>query len=305
MKFSFPGRFWETIIGNGVTADTTLADRKRVRLLNGICFITAIIYLSYLLPFLWMDFTVNIDTPLKYETVVSSAGLLFAVIPLLLNHSGKYSFSYHFFNVTNIVLYLTMGIIEGGKTAVEYIFIPSSIASMLFFRNPRTVIIYFALNSICFAFVKYYQLTNPILFELKEAQSLFVTNLATVFVVLFLIVFYYKSENSKQENLLLARNISLGEEKHRSDLLLSNILPVETAEELKATGEAKPKRFDLVTVLFADIKDFTKITESMGPEELVNEINNYYKEFDRIIASHGIEKIKTIGDGYMAQGVFP
>ncbi|MFM9911307.1 MAG: adenylate/guanylate cyclase domain-containing protein [Chitinophagaceae bacterium] len=93
--------------------------------------------------------------------------------------------------------------------------------------------------------------------------------------------------------------------KKRSDELLLNILPAETAEELKATGTAKTKRLELVSVLFTDFKNFTQASEILTPEELVAEINYCYSEFDRIITRHGIEKIKTIGDSYMCAGGLP
>jgi class 3 adenylate cyclase len=91
----------------------------------------------------------------------------------------------------------------------------------------------------------------------------------------------------------------------RSDELLLNILPAETAEELKNTGKAKAKHINEVTVLFTDIKNFTSIAESMAPGELVDEINDCFSAFDRIMAKYGVEKIKTIGDSYMAAGGLP
>jgi len=97
----------------------------------------------------------------------------------------------------------------------------------------------------------------------------------------------------------------IGKEKKRSDELLLNILPEETAEELKATGTAKTKSLDHVSVLFTDFKNFTLASEKLTPEELVEEINHCYSEFDRIITRHGIEKIKTIGDSYMCAGGLP
>ena len=94
-------------------------------------------------------------------------------------------------------------------------------------------------------------------------------------------------------------------EKKRSDELLLNILPSETAEELKATGTAKAKDFDEVTVLFTDFKNFTAVSEKLNAQELVNEINFCYSAFDRIMDKYGIEKIKTIGDSYMCAGGLP
>lgn len=94
-------------------------------------------------------------------------------------------------------------------------------------------------------------------------------------------------------------------EKDRSDKLLLNILPVETAEELKEKGSATPKHYDLVSVLFTDFKGFTSIAEKLSATELVEELNRCFFEFDKIIDKHGLEKIKTIGDAYMCAGGIP
>jgi class 3 adenylate cyclase len=97
----------------------------------------------------------------------------------------------------------------------------------------------------------------------------------------------------------------LSQEKKRSDRLLLNILPAETAEELKQTGKAAARSFENVTILFTDFKDFTKVSEKMSAEELVEVINYYYSQFDMIMTKHNVEKIKTIGDSYMCAGGLP
>jgi len=94
-------------------------------------------------------------------------------------------------------------------------------------------------------------------------------------------------------------------EKDRSDKLLLNILPHETAEELKEKGSATPKQYDLVSVLFTDFKGFTTIAEKLSPNELVEELNHCFYAFDQIIDKYGLEKIKTIGDAYMCAGGIP
>ena len=81
-----------------------------------------------------------------------------------------------------------------------------------------------------------------------------------------------------------------------------NILPKEAIEELKATGKTTPQKLENVTVMIADIKGYTKISERMNPEELIGMIDNYFKTFDEIIGKYNLEKIKTIGDAYMAIG---
>lgn len=92
------------------------------------------------------------------------------------------------------------------------------------------------------------------------------------------------------------------QEKDRSDRLLLNILPAEVAEELKAKGRAEAKSHELVTILFTDFKDFTKTSTQLSAQDLVEEINTCFEKFDRIVEQYGIEKIKTIGDSYMAAG---
>lgn len=91
----------------------------------------------------------------------------------------------------------------------------------------------------------------------------------------------------------------IAQEKKKSDDLLLNILPRDTAEELKLYGKAKARNYDQVTILFADVTGFTKMAELMAPEELVTLLDEYFRGFDEIMSEEGIEKIKTIGDAYM------
>jgi class 3 adenylate cyclase len=94
-------------------------------------------------------------------------------------------------------------------------------------------------------------------------------------------------------------------EKDRSDNLLLNILPSEIAEELKTKGSADARDFDSVSILFTDFKGFTEASEKLTAKELIEEINVCFKAFDHICEAHGVEKIKTIGDAYMAAGGLP
>ena len=98
---------------------------------------------------------------------------------------------------------------------------------------------------------------------------------------------------------------SLQVEKDRSENLLLNILPEEIAQELKKTGKAAPKKYECVTILFTDFKDFTKLVASISETTLVVELNDIFSQFDDIIDEFGIEKIETIGDAYMAASGLP
>lgn len=111
-----------------------------------------------------------------------------------------------------------------------------------------------------------------------------------------------KKRERELEEIVQERTTALQEEKRKSEDLLLNILPAETAEELKKFGFAKAKRHELVTVMFSDFKGFSKIAEQMEPEALVAEIDLCFRNFDEIIDQFGLEKIKTVGDAYLCVG---
>lgn len=133
--------------------------------------------------------------------------------------------------------------------------------------------------------------------EQETRQVYFIIALGVMVVIVLLGIWGYRLK--QRDNKIIA------EAKRKSDELLLNILPFETAEELKQSGSAKARSFDMVTVMFTDFKGFTSISERLTAEQLVGEINTYFVEFDNIIQRHGIEKIKTIGDAYMAVGGLP
>ena len=121
------------------------------------------------------------------------------------------------------------------------------------------------------------------------------------------VLLYSKLENKVKERTqeLVQKNDELASQKKKSDDLLLNILPYETAEELKIFGKTSAKSYDSVTVMFIDIKNFSGIAENMPAEELVAELDFCFKKFDAICADYNLEKIKTIGDAYMAAGGIP
>ena len=101
------------------------------------------------------------------------------------------------------------------------------------------------------------------------------------------------------------QSLVIQKEKEKSEELLLNILPAEVAEELKEKGYTTARAFDEATILFSDIKGFTHVAEKMTAKELVKEIDTYFSAFDRIMQKYGLEKIKTIGDAYIAAGGLP
>lgn len=109
---------------------------------------------------------------------------------------------------------------------------------------------------------------------------------------------------SRLRNMRLSRT-RIQRERERSERLLLNILPATVAQELKDNGKALARDYPEATILFSDFKDFTRISETMSAQALVEELDTCFKAFDRIMDAHGIEKIKTIGDAYMCVGGLP
>jgi len=139
---------------------------------------------------------------------------------------------------------------------------------------------------------------------LREAESnrkFYVAAIAALLLLAggALFSFVRARQNAK---VLQGKNEVIREEKQRSENLLLNILPALIADELKQKGHTTARSFDDVSVLFADFVGFSKIAEILSPQELVSELDTAFKAFDDIIARHGLEKIKTIGDAYMCAG---
>lgn len=135
--------------------------------------------------------------------------------------------------------------------------------------------------------------------ELKDIRQNFVIYASILLLamgVMLAIAFYRRHQYVRKTK----RIIEI--EKNKSEDLLLNILPQETARELREFGKVKARKIESATVLFTDFVEFTKLSEHVEPEQMVRSIDNYFKKFDEITTRHNLEKIKTIGDSYMCAG---
>ena len=123
--------------------------------------------------------------------------------------------------------------------------------------------------------------------------------IAAGLISLLAISYYRRFKFSKKTNSIIK------EEKNKSQKLLLNILPEKTAKELLNNGKVDAKKFDSVSVMFTDFKEFTNISHDLSPENLVKSVDFYFSKFDEIIEKYGLEKIKTIGDAYMCAAGLP
>lgn len=134
----------------------------------------------------------------------------------------------------------------------------------------------------------------------KNQQIIVIATIIALGLILLLLFGVYQRYKFTRE-----ANKTIEAEKKRSDSLLLNILPEETAQELKQNGKVRAKKFNSVTVMFTDFQGFTQYATYLEPEILVDTVDFYFSKFDQIIEKYGLEKIKTVGDSYMCAGGLP
>jgi class 3 adenylate cyclase len=144
---------------------------------------------------------------------------------------------------------------------------------------------------------------------LKGSTSVFIASTVNALIFSVALTDRFRGMAIEQQTLLetvvAERTTELRAAVETSRHLLHNILPESVAAELTDHGASKPHRFDDVSILFTDFKDFTTLAGLMPPYELVNELDQIFGAFDEITAKHGVEKIKTIGDAYFAVAGLP
>jgi len=143
--------------------------------------------------------------------------------------------------------------------------------------------------------------------KIQRQQAYTYSGYAGLAVVLLLSFFIYRNySQQKKANVIISRaKEKISHEKMVSESLLLNILPEEVATELKTNGNVQAKLFDNVTVMFTDFINFTEAAERFTPQELVAELHTCFMAFDKIVGMHGVEKIKTVGDAYVAASGLP
>ena len=139
--------------------------------------------------------------------------------------------------------------------------------------------------------------------QLRVSMIFFALNFIAVSSLVYFLLRFAAVEREKSQTLAEQAHADLLAEQERSERLLLNILPGAVAERLKQDGSSTiADGFADVTVMFADIVNFTEIAEGMSPNAIFSMLNRIFSSFDALAEKHGLEKIKTIGDAYMVAG---
>jgi class 3 adenylate cyclase len=137
---------------------------------------------------------------------------------------------------------------------------------------------------------------------MKTIGVFFALNFAAMSSIVYFLVRYFVLETEKIKNQLDQQHALLAEEQKKSERILLNVLPANIAERLKNNPGLIADGYADVTVMFADLVNFTQLTQQMSPEQMVSLLNTVFTWFDALTERHGLEKIKTIGDAYMVVG---
>lgn len=138
--------------------------------------------------------------------------------------------------------------------------------------------------------------------NMQTIAVFFAMNFAAMSTIVYLLISYFVRQRDKLQQRVDAQYQLLTQEQEKSERLLLNILPGPIASRLKEHQVTIADGFADVTVMFADIINFTQLSEEMPPKFMVTMLNEVFSHFDGLAEKHGLEKIKTIGDAYMVAG---
>jgi guanylate cyclase len=170
----------------------------------------------------------------------------------------------------------------------------------LVFLDVRRAVRWFAVFIVVFVFTG---LAGEMLFPDADLPTWFTsTMLALNIIGAGSVAFALLASFAQQRNAALT---ALRAEQEKSETLLLNILPSSIAERLKAATQMIADHFDATTILFADVVDFTPLSERLPPAEVVGMLDQLFSRFDALVERHGLEKVKTVGDCYMAAAGVP
>lgn len=282
------------IIDQGTANEHNVVLKKHIRFANSISLILGVFVLQNVVVSAYYHVV-----PLTTVRLLHIMGI--ALVPVL-NHYGHRLAASLWFSILAIFFVTLYSIIYPLDTNAIF-YLPLSIFLVFLYPTAerKYVFIFLPIIAACFAVAylwHYYKL--PALFymptEVSDAQRSSTFIGVPLLSILFGLYAFFTINKAESET---------EKEREKTERLLLNILPRHVAERFKDDQSFLAQRFNSVTVLFADIVGFTKMSEKLEPDAIVAFLNTLFSEFDHLIDQYGQEKIKTIGDSYMVAGGVP
>ncbi|MES2355256.1 MAG: adenylate/guanylate cyclase domain-containing protein [Pseudomonadota bacterium] len=262
--------------------------------------------LMFFVPMLWLmiywTFGLRVSTtiPLIYQGLSATAlGIYYKTRNFrLLAH-----FQLGLFLVTPFAMQLVIGnFVGGGGITLWALMAPVGALVFLGARESVPWFLAYVVLTALSGFFDFYVGDSGTSIPVRTAAVFLGVNFAAISAMLYFLIRHFVRENEQNRGILQAQHNLLRTEQDRSERLLLNILPGPIALRLKAEEKTIADGFADVTVMFADIVNFTKLSEELAPGEMVALLNEIFSAFDLLAEKYGMEKIKTIGDAYMAAG---
>ncbi len=300
------------LVSIGETDSLSDLDKRKLHIVNGTSVFGVLmvsIYSSYYL-------FIQVYAPLVFNMM----GLIIFLVPVGFNWAGKHRWGRIGFILGGYIFMATLCVTYGKSSGTVYAFLIGVILPQFLFEKKAMASFFAFLGFLIAVFFQfYYYLYHKGVLEYVLTPFSNFLNMLFLFLMTYLIVKQFTYESEAYQSIILNQNDALTQQKeeietqrdlieverHKSETLLLSILPEETAHELKETGQATPKQYKLITVLFTDFKGFTQITEKISPQKVIENLNTCFLAFDEICDKYGLEKIKTIGDSYMCAGGLP
>lgn len=288
---------WNTLAYMGAAQISDLSRQKHIVLVNGMALLVSLFCLANL-PILF--FFESGQGWILYFCLGLS--LLLPPGVLILNGRGHYQAARYYFALLCLVFVTGVSLAYGNKVDFHmYLMVELALILFMFPHHRRYSKI--SLSLITLGVFIWLDFILPGL----ESQVRFIPGMAAPLkiwthtgVALLLLAFVCYLNHTIN---IFERYLQVEQEK--SQRLLHNILPASVARKILASGEPDAERFEHCTVLFSDIVGFSKLAREMSATEVVDLLNQIFSEFDDLADKHGLEKIKTIGDAYMAAGGLP
>jgi adenylate cyclase len=283
--------FWQSI---SRPTDSTL----------GKAILTLLVFAESLVCIFWIFTLSGLGEGYAMMAVVPYIYIIVSYASLLIFYRSK---KFEYFTFTQLVMLLVMpfflqwaigGYEASSGIAIWAILSPIGALMILGTRQSTPWLVLFAILAVVSWKLNYLFAGNSLPIPKHIKDTFFLMNIMGTACILYGVMRYFQSQKERT-----LQDLAL--EQARSEKLLLNILPKSIANRLKDNDMRIADGHESVTVLFADIVGFTKLAASMPPAELVELLSQLFSRFDTLAEQHGLEKIKTIGDGYMVVGGAP
>ena len=281
-----------TRIQNFITPPTHLSNEQQryFVLLTVACSTAFLAHASYLLLFYWMGLDVLI--------IQSIIALFIWAFAMWLGRNGHFQVSIVMAGI-EFVIYAALGTyLIGWDSGVHYLLFCAAVGILVSYKQTQLKAFWAVILSI--EYILLYFTAEKIVWpgNLVVLHGFWLANVITAFGLIFLLFWY-------QSNLVINAEQAMNKALAQSEALLNNVIPSVIADRLKQTDAVIADSFPDVSILFADIVNFTPLSQSMTATEIVKLLDDLFSRIDILVHKHQLEKIKTIGDAYMVAAGVP